>query len=172
AWNLTPTAGPTTSAGPQTFGNLFVLDTFNQSIRASTTADNDPNNHTAPDMVGGTAKPDADEVSTLKLQSSLSSPMGIALSSDGKTLYVADTFNNQVKQFDVTYPPNDPPALTLNRVIGSGSAGFDKTLDAAGASITTAHLSYPTGLALDASGDQIGSASCRERVKITARGVW
>ena len=165
ASNLTTTAGTTTSAVPQTFGNRFVLDTFNQSIRAFTTADNDPNNHTAPDMVGGTAKPDADEVSTLKLQSSLSSPMGIALSSDGKTLYVADTFNNQVKQFDVTYPPNDPPALTLNRVIGSGSAGFDKTLDADGASITTAHLSYPTGLALDASGDLFIADTYNDRIR-------
>lgn len=161
ASNLTNTAGTTTSAVPQTFGTRFVLDTFNQSVRAFTTADNDPNNHTAPDLVGGKVTLDPDEVSTLNLKSSLSNPMGMALSSDGKTLYVADTFNNQVKKFNVT----DPTSPTLVQTIGSGTAGFDKTLDADGANIATAHLSYPTGLALDASGDLFIADTYNDRIR-------
>src|SRR5438105_314071 len=163
-------------------GNLYIADTGDNVVREvtadgviHTVAGNGTPGYTGDNQAATQARlqapfavavrPDGDEVSTLKLQSSLSSPMGIALSSDGKTLYVADTFNNQVKQFDVTYPPNDPPALTLNRVIGSGSAGFDKTLDADGASITTAHLSYPTGLALDASGDLFIADTYNDRIR-------
>src|SRR5437773_945432 len=65
----------------------------------------------------------------------LNQPRGLAVNGDG--LYIADTYNNVVRRFDLR-------AGSLTTVAGTGSAGY-----ADGASGTSALLRQPSGLAFD-----------------------
>ena len=144
--------GASNAAVPAVKGQRFVVDTFNQSVRTFVSSDTDPDNHSTGDN-------DADDVSTLagtggvrglpdasstKLTGShFAYPMGSALSPDGNTLYVADTFNNVVRAVDLT-------KQTVTTVAGTpGQAGYGGD----GQSATRALLSYPAGVAVDQAGD-------------------
>src|SRR5256886_462985 len=91
--------GSTNVAVPAIAGRRYIVDTFNQAVRAFSTRDTDPNNR-------------ADDVSTLAgkggvrgltdgTDSRFAYPMGSALSPKGDQLFVADTFNNVVRAVDL-----------------------------------------------------------------------
>ncbi|TMD63520.1 MAG: hypothetical protein E6I84_15565, partial [Chloroflexi bacterium] len=87
--------------------------------------------------------------------SHLAYPMGSALSSSGDLLFVADTFNNVVRAIDLKH-------RTVWTVAGTpGKAGYSGDNGPA----TNALLSYPTGLAVDATGNLFIADTYNGRVR-------
>src|SRR5438309_1639831 len=132
--------GSTNVAVPAIAGRRYIVDTFNQAVRAFSTRDTDPNNR-------------ADDVSTLAgkggvrgltdgTDSRFAYPMGSALSPKGDQLFVADTFNNVVRAVDLR-------TGKVSTVAGkAGQAGYGGD----GGVATDALLSYPTAVAVDQAG--------------------
>jgi trimeric autotransporter adhesin len=164
---------PLNAAVPSVTGQRYVIDTFNQAVRTFGTTDADPTNHTIGDN-------DADDVSTLagsggvRGSAAISSqaqhlagarfanPMGAALDSQRNLLYVADTFNNVVRAIDLTHN-------TIATVAGTGTAGYASSDE--GKPATQASLSYPTGLAVDASGNLFIADTYNSRVREVTGGA-
>ena len=142
---------PTNPDVPSVTGTRYVLDSFNNVLRAFSTADSSPtDNHAAGDN-------DEDDVSTIAgvgLPSStpagqaatsgdrLAYPMGMALDSKNDRVYIADTFNNLVRSVDLS-------TRKMTVIAGTGTAGYAGDNGQAG----KATLSYPTAVAVDGNGD-------------------
>lgn len=136
-----------TGVAPQTAGVRYVADTFNQAIRWFATSG------TVQTLVGtgGVAGPaDAGPGHSTHLNN----PMGAALDPAGAILYVADTFNNQVRRVDLKTD-------TVSPFAGTGQAGFSGDGHAA----VDAQLSYPTGVAVDAGGNVFIADAYNARVR-------
>jgi sugar lactone lactonase YvrE len=138
--------GPPNASVAAVTGRRFVVDTFNQAVRTFTTADRDPSNHS--DEVGtfaglGGVRGSADASNASPADSRLAYPMGSAIDIPRNRLYVADTFNSVIRAIDLN-------TRAVTTVAGTaGKSGFSGDNGAA----TSATLSYPTGLAVDAAGN-------------------
>ena len=114
-------------------GNLYIADNGNNVIRK---VDSNGNITTvAGDGLSGYAGDGG-----LATSARLASPSGVAVDASGD-LFIADFYNSVIRKV------NDSGAITT--VAGTGSYGY---LGDGGAA-TSAALSYPVGVALDASGD-------------------
>ena len=69
-------------------------------------------------------------------------PRGIALDASGN-IYIADTYNHRVRKVTIS-------SGMISTIAGTGTSSFSGDNGAA----TSATLSYPTGVAVDASGRQ------------------
>jgi len=93
----------------------------------------------------------------------LSSPEGIAVSSDGGTIYVADSGNNVIRKI-VIAAGGSASMSTL-----AGSLGTSGSADGTG---TAASFSYPVGIAVDARGNLYVADTDNSTIrKITSAGV-
>jgi TonB-dependent receptor len=112
-------------------GNLYVADTGNHLIRKITLATG------AMTVIAGNARGNADGTGSA---AGFDTPMGLAITPDGATLYVADTGNSTIRSI-----------ATATGVVETlaGSAGLAGGTDATG---SAARFNTPGGLALDASG--------------------
>ncbi len=121
------------------FGNLFIADTYNNRIRKvgtdgiiTTVAGNgyyDPNTGGGYSGDGGPAT-----------NAALNSPFGVAVDAFGN-LFIADTYNNRIREVGTDG--------IISTVAGNGAGGFSGDGDVA----TNAELLSPTGVALDSSGN-------------------
>lgn len=111
-------------------GILYIADTDNDEIRKL-----DLNSQTVTTVAGSTQPGFADGSLAA---ARFNNPMGLALSPDGTTLYVADTHNNAIRAINLT-------AGTVTTIAG-GTAGEQ---DGVG---TAAQFDFPVGLALSADG--------------------
>jgi secreted PhoX family phosphatase len=128
-----------------TTGNLWVADTGNNSLRRIDSQGNlttVAGNGDAGDM-DGTGGPSG--------SAALDAPMGVALDVQGD-VYVADTGNNQVRKVDA--------AGNVTTLAGSGLAAF------ADGPASVAAFSFPTGLAVDASGRVYVGDSNNNRIRV------
>ena len=80
----------------------------------------------------------------------LTYPSGVAVDRAGN-LYIADSSNQRIRK--VT-------ADVISTVAGTGNQGYSGD----GGAATAAQLNNPIGVTEDSAGNQIGRASCRERV--------
>src|SRR5207249_2470146 len=88
-------------------------------------------------------------------------PMGSALSPEGRTLYVADTFNNVVRAIDLR-------TGTVSTAAGTaGQAGYGGDGHAA----INALLSYPTAVAVDQAGDLFIADTYNGRIREVVGGT-
>jgi len=110
-------------------GNVYVADTYNHRIRKIST------NGEVSTIAGGSTSGSRDGAATENAQ--FNYPTGLALDSSGN-VYVADQRNNLIRKISTNGQVS---------TIAGGSQGF---LDAAGRS---AQFHYPTGLAVDSSGN-------------------
>ncbi|MGH9486045.1 MAG: hypothetical protein ACRD04_00440 [Terriglobales bacterium] len=115
---------------------MYVADSLQNRIVTYTLGTGD----TLKVIAGGNGSGDNDGAGAA---SSFDSPHGLALSPDGKTLYVADTYNGLIRAVDLT---ND----TVTTV--AGQAGKFNSVDGVG---TQAEFCSPTGLAIDPSGNDL-----------------
>jgi sugar lactone lactonase YvrE len=137
-------------------GNLFLADTGNNRIRMvdasgmiRTVAGSGPNNATG--GFGGDGK--------LAVLARLNAPDGILIDKAGQ-LYIGDTGNHRVRKVSASG--------IISTVAGSGTAGFD----ADGGPATSADLSSPRGLALDAAGNLLIADSGNNRIrKVNSSGI-
>ncbi|MFN0109952.1 MAG: SMP-30/gluconolactonase/LRE family protein [Blastocatellia bacterium] len=84
----------------------------------------------------------------------LNHPTGVAVSSDGSTLYIADRNNNRVRKVS-------GGTITNFAGMSNGTSGFGGD----GAAATSAQLNAPTGVALDSGGNVIIADSDNERIR-------
>ena len=132
--------GSTSVAVPAIAGRRYIVDTFNQAVRAFSTRDTDPNNRAAD--VNTLAGKGGVRGLTDGTDSRFAYPMGSALSPTGDRLFVADTFNNVVRAVDLR-------TGKVSTVAGkAGQAGYGGD----GGVATDALLSYPTAVAVDQAG--------------------
>ena len=132
--------GSTSVAVPAIAGRRYIVDTFNQAVRAFSTRDTDPNNRAA--NVSTLAGKGGVRGLTDGTDSRFAYPMGSALSPKGDQLFVADTFNNVVRAVDLR-------TGKVSTVAGkAGQAGYGGD----GGVATNALLSYPTAVAVDQAG--------------------
>lgn len=125
-------------------GNIFIADTGNNRIRKIV--------GTTISTVAGSGVAGFSGDNAAATSASLNLPSGVAVSSDGNTLYIADTGNNRVRKV---------VAGTITTVAGNGTAGFGGD----GSTADQASLNAPKGLALDANGNLLITDSDNERIR-------
>ena len=125
-------------------GNLFVSDTFNSRVleyEAPLTSDDTADRvFGQPDFTHGTSNNGGLSASSLAF------PDSMALDAAGN-LYIADTSNNRVLEYDAPQTTND----TADRVFGQGGSFTTGTANNGGVSADS--LDVPAGIALDAHGN-------------------
>lgn len=146
-----------TSVAYDSSGNLFIVDTNNNTIRKVTTDskisrvagigtagyadadDYDPDGDADSDDTINSE--DSDYTAVEAPDALINYPIGIAIASDG-TIYIADTKNHRIRRVDssTTY---------VTTYAGTGTAGWSGD----GGPAAEAKLNYPMGLALDADGN-------------------
>ncbi|TAE23665.1 MAG: hypothetical protein EAZ91_21710 [Cytophagales bacterium] len=112
------------------------------------------------------------------LSAKLSHPSGLAFNASGN-LYITDLINNCVRKITQSQGPPIPQGpglpnlpgpiiLTISTVVGTGIAGFSGD----GGAATSAQLSSPTGVAIDASGSIYIADRDNNRIrKVTSGGT-
>jgi sugar lactone lactonase YvrE len=127
-------------------GNIFVADSKNHRVRTfrvggniTTVAGNGIDGFNTDNVPGPSAE--------------LALPLGVAVDPQGN-LYIADTGNHRIRMVSAANH-------TITTVAGNGSSGFLGD----GGPATGASLFFPTGIAVDSSGDIIISDSGNNRVR-------
>src|SRR5438034_958941 len=152
--------GSTNVAVPAIAGRRYIVDTFNQAVRAFSTRGTDPGNVATLAGKGG-VRGLADAGPTGGGDSRFAYPMGSALSPGGDRLFVADTFNNVVRAIDLA---TGKVSTVAGRVGQAGYAGD-------GQAATNALLSYPTAVAVDQAGDLFIADTYNGRIREVVRGT-
>jgi hypothetical protein len=125
-------------------GNLFIADTYNNRIRSVAAATGIINT-----AVGGGSGGDG-APATFAL---LATTYGVAADSSGN-LFIADSWDSRIRRVDAS-------TGTITTVAGNGTYGF--TGD--GGPATSAGLSYPTGVAVDSSGNLLIADAFNQRIR-------
>jgi sugar lactone lactonase YvrE len=133
-------------------GNLFIADTRNGRIRK-----------VAPDGIittvagGGSSGSGGDGGPATSAL--IAEPSGIAVDGAGN-LFIGETAANRVRQIT--------PTGLISTVAGNGTRGFSGD----GGPATSAQLAFPTGIAVDASGDLFIADSINNRIRlVTPNGI-
>jgi sugar lactone lactonase YvrE len=121
---------------------LFIADRDNNTIREFNVATGQVS------TVAGTGTYGNGGSNIAATSAALASPNAVAVGPTGLTLYIADTFNNVVREVNLT-------TGIITTVAGNGTAGYSGN----GGPATSAELFDPSGLAVDSAGDvYIGDA--------------
>jgi sugar lactone lactonase YvrE len=126
-------------------GDVFIADTQNNRIREVSAAG-------IITTVAGDGAPGFSGDGGPATSASLNHPMGVALDVSGN-IYIADEYNNRIRKVST--------AGTITTVVGSGGPGNSGD----GGLATSAQLYYPTGIAVDGSGDLFIADSNNNRVR-------
>jgi hypothetical protein len=134
-------------------GNLYVSDYHNSDVRKITPAGVISSIVDSSGTVGYAG--DGGAAASAKLDG----PKGLAIDASGN-LYIADSYNQRIRK--VT------PAGIISTVAGNGTAGYSGDNGAA----TNAELNYPSGVAVDASGNLYIADQNNNRIrKVTPAGT-
>jgi Bacterial Ig-like domain (group 3)/NHL repeat len=135
-------------------GNLYIADTNNQRIRkiAGTTI--------------STIAGDGEELfwgdGSAATSAVLDSPTGVAVDASGN-LYIADRDNQRVRMVAATG--------TISTIAGSGAASFPGGFSGDGATATSALLSKPSGVSIDAAGNLYIADTDNQRIRQISGGT-
>ena len=127
-------------------GNVFIADAGNHAVRRV-----DAVTGVITTFAGGNGNGDSGN-NGLATAAELESPAGLAVDA-ADNLYIADAGDAQIRKVQ-----------TNGVILWYGGLGTPATGNGDGGPATSAKFVTPGCLALDAAGDQIGRASCRERV--------
>ena len=125
-------------------GNLYIADTYNQRIRKVDSSGNISTVAGTGTGGFGTGGFSGDGAAATAAQ--LNRPQGLALDGSGN-LYIADTLNHRIRKVDA--------AGVISTVAGDGSPGISGSggYGGDGGAAVAAQLSWPSGVALDGSGN-------------------
>jgi sugar lactone lactonase YvrE len=133
-------------------GNLFIADTFNHRVREVSASG-------VITTVAGTGSPGYSGDGGAATSARLNGPDGVAVDADGD-LFIADHDNQRVREVSASG--------VITTVAGTGTYGYSGD----GGAATSARLSYPSGVAVDAAGNLFIADSYNYRVrKVSASGV-
>ncbi|MGD0499685.1 MAG: putative Ig domain-containing protein, partial [Bryobacteraceae bacterium] len=131
-------------------GSLYIADTWNNRIRKvsngviSTVAGKGPEGWCGSGLSGGGS-------------GQLNCPNGVAVDAAG-SLYIADSYNNRILKVSNG---------VITTAAGSGPQGFSGD----GGSATSAPLSFPSGVAVDAAGNLYIADTSNQRIREVSNGV-
>ncbi|MGY8822504.1 MAG: FG-GAP-like repeat-containing protein [Candidatus Latescibacterota bacterium] len=126
-------------------GNVYISDGNNHKIRKVDTGGN------ISTFAGTGAGGDSGD-GGLATSAQIQSPLGIAIDASGN-LYIADNNNHRIRKVDT--------AGNISTVAGNGSGGFSGD----GGLATSAQIQFPTGVAVDASGNLYIADQSNHRIR-------
>jgi sugar lactone lactonase YvrE len=133
-------------------GNLFIADTYNYRIRKVTAAG-------IISTVAGNGKYGSGGDGRSATSAELATPSAVAVDPFGN-LFIADSDNNRIRKVTA--------AGIISTVAGNGTYGFGGD----GGPATSAQLAFPSGVAVDPSGNLFIADSYNNRIrKVTAAGI-
>jgi sugar lactone lactonase YvrE len=125
-------------------GNLYVADYENNCIRRITPSG------VVNTIAGSPYVSDGFQDGTGNIAQFVS-PLGVAVTPDGSTVYVADTSNHAIRRITLTgSDPANSASWSVTTIAGTGVEGGNYSSPTAG---NTATLNNPTGIALDPGGN-------------------
>lgn len=133
-----------------TAGNLYIADSLNNRIREVSAANGTIS------TVGGTGAASFTGDGGLATAATLNQPTGIGLD-EANNLYIADSGNNRIRE--VTAGNGD-----INTVAGTGATTYNGDSPSPGTATST-NLNFPTGLAVDATGNVYFSDHASDRIR-------
>ena len=93
-------------------------------------------------------------------------PMGVAVDSSGRYVYVGDENNNLVRKLALPPPPSPAIIVAVTHVAGNSASGF------ADGTASTARFQSPAGVAIEPSGNTIIADFSNHRIrKVTPSGA-
>jgi sugar lactone lactonase YvrE len=128
-------------------GNLFISDTGYHRIRRVDAATG------MITIVAGTGAPGSSGDGRPAIIARLANPRGIAVDASGN-LFIADTYNSRIRRVDAA-------TGVITTIAGTGVQGFNGDRRPA----TSAHLSWPTDVAVDAAGNLFIADTSNDRVR-------
>jgi uncharacterized protein (TIGR03437 family) len=131
-------------------GNVYIADTSNASIRKVTT-DGLINTVAGDQAIGSTGD------GGVAIKASLLTPISLAVDSSGN-IYILENGDGKIRKVDTSG--------NINTIAGVGTAGFSGD----GGDPLKAQMNYPTGLALDASGNLYVADALNQRIRKIAGG--
>jgi sugar lactone lactonase YvrE len=136
-------------------GNVYVADNGNNSIRRVTPSGIVSTIAGSPFMSGN--------VDGAGNQAEFTEPSGIAVTPDGLTAYVSDSFNNEIRRLALTplADPTNAANWNVTTIAGTGTKGGNY-IYSVGSSAT---LNSPAGVALDRAGNVYFSESVGNRIR-------
>ncbi len=126
-------------------GNLYIADTDNHRIRKVDASSKNISTAAGASSGGEDGGP--------ATQARLTTPSGVAVDGSGN-VYIADTDNHRIRKVDADG--------NISTVAGDGTAGFDGD----GAAADAAQLNFPTGVAVDGSGNLYIADTNNSRIRM------
>ena len=137
---------------PDANGNLYIADTYNNSIRKV-------NSNGIISTIAGTTISGFSGDNSSAINARLNLPFNIALDASGN-LYIADANNHRIRKVSTSG--------IITTIVGTGIAGFGGDCGAA----TSAQINFPTGIAVDAADNLYIVDSRNHRIrKVTPWGI-
>jgi hypothetical protein len=135
-------------------GNIFIADQYNQRVRKVVLATD-----TISTIAGnGTGGFNGDGTATAV---ELNGPCAVAVDAAGD-VFIAENVNNRVRELS---------GGKITTVAGSGDGSTNKGYSGDGGPATAAELNYPTGVAVDSSGDLFIADQTNQRIREVKAGV-
>ncbi len=134
-------------------GNIYLADAYNERIRKVTASTG------AISTVAGNGTQGYSGDGGAATSAELNQPEGIAVDSSGN-IYIADLYNNRIRKVTAS-------TGVISTVAGNGAEGYSGD----GGAATSAELYYPSGVAIDSSGNIYIANDARIREVAAATGV-
>lgn len=128
-------------------GTIYVADTLNHRIRKISGG--------VVSTIAGTGVPGFSGDGSAAISAQLDSPRDVAVSTDGNTIYIADTGNHRIRKI---------AGGVISTIAGTGSAGYDDDITSP-LTATSARINQPSSVAVDNLGNIYVADTANNRIR-------